>query len=238
MPEVAQTLVLPLADIERRHLSAVPSDLEIIRAARPPRVQLAVKRILDVVLAAAGLLVTLPLLLLIAVVIKLDSRGPVMFRQDRIGAGGRSFRIFKFRTMVVGAETALWQDPGLRRRYEANNFKLATGDDPRVTRFGRFLRQSSLDELPQLWNVVRGDMSLVGARPLPHNHFEAIGSAQDRYVAMRPGITGPWQVGGRSNNGHAMAELTNEYVDTWSLSADLVLLVKTIPAVLSRRGAY
>ena len=235
MTDLATSLAFYRSDVEERRpqLQAVAT----VAPSRAIRAQLVLKRALDIVMSAAALIIAAPVMLAIALLVRLDSNGPIVFRQERVGVGGRRFRIFKFRTMVDGAESVLALDPALRSRYVANNFKLAVDDDPRITKIGAFLRRTSLDELPQFWNVLRGDMSLVGARPLPEAHFHSFGPSQERYVSMRPGITGPWQVGGRSNAGHEMAALTERYVENWNLLTDVGILLKTVPAVLSRRGA-
>ena len=172
--------------------------------------------------------------------IRLESRGPVLFRQPRMGLGGRVFWCLKFRTMVPDAEQRL-------RDLEARNesaggvlFKIK--DDPRVTPLGRFLRRTSLDELPQLWNVLVGEMSLVGPRPLQLRDSEKLGGPGPRGYARRlsvvPGITGPWQVGGRSNvDSDRMLRLDLDYVENWSIATDLQILLKTVAVVLGGRGA-
>jgi lipopolysaccharide/colanic/teichoic acid biosynthesis glycosyltransferase len=200
------------------------------------RASLTVKRVLDVAVAAGALVLLAPVLLLIALAVRIQSPGPALFFQERVGAGGRRFRVVKFRTMIPQAEEALRANAALLARYEASNFKLRSWEDPRITSFGRILRALSLDELPQLWNVLKGDMSLVGARPVPVQHFEALNGGQRDYLSMRPGITGLWQVSGRSDI--SMEETNAMYVRGWSLWLDLRILARTIPAVLSRRGAY
>jgi len=199
--------------------------------------QLLVKRIVDLLGATFCLVVTAPIMLAIAVAIRLDSHGPVFFGHERIGLGGRRFRMFKFRTMAEGAEAAKHAVAHLNSSGDPRLFKIA--NDPRVTRLGRWLRRWSLDELPQLWNVLVGDMSLVGPRPffesdLPHyeaHHFYRLGA--------KPGITGLWQVSGRSDvvDFDQVVELDTRYIREWSVALDLVILLKTIPAVLRRRGA-
>jgi exopolysaccharide biosynthesis polyprenyl glycosylphosphotransferase len=196
---------------------------------------LAAKRVLDVVVALGLCLATGPLALLIALLVKATSRGPVLFVQERAGFHGRRFRMYKFRTMVVGAEG---------RQAELAHLNQMSGpvfkalDDPRVTPVGRWLRRTSLDELPQLCNVLRGDMSLVGPRPLPVSEARAIRGAQRRRLAMRPGMTGLWQVSGRSTVDFAeWMRLDLEYVDHWSIGLDLRILLRTIPAVLRGAGA-
>ena len=222
-------------------LQTLPLPTVLERAALRDRViasrfALLIQRACDVTLAGAALIVLLPMLVLIAAAVRIQSPGPAVFWQTRVGAGGRKFRIAKFRTMVTNAEEILNSHPALRAKYEANNFKLRSHEDPRITSLGRVLRALSLDELPQFWNVLRGDMSLVGARPLPEDHFQALNGAREAYVAMRPGITGLWQVSGRSDT--SMDASTKAYGRTWSLWLDFRILLRTVPAVLSRRGAY
>jgi exopolysaccharide biosynthesis polyprenyl glycosylphosphotransferase len=200
----------------------------------------AIKRSIDMVGSFFGLVMLLPLLAVIAVLIRLDSKGPILFRQKRVGLGGREFLCLKFRTMVVDAEARL-------RDLEARNesaggvlFKIK--DDPRITPLGRFLRRTSLDEFPQLWNVLRGDMSLVGPRPLQLRDSEKLERLHPERYARRltvlPGVTGPWQVGGRSEtDSDWMLKLDLDYVERWSLATDLVILVKTVGVVLNGRGA-
>jgi lipopolysaccharide/colanic/teichoic acid biosynthesis glycosyltransferase len=190
--------------------------------------------------AAIGLVLVAPVLFLVSVLVRLDSSGPVLFRQTRVGVGGRGFRIAKFRTMVVDAERVLADDPELARLHRVNSFKLPVDSDPRVTRIGRFLRRTSLDELPQLWNVLRGDMSIVGARPVEPRQVPTLyGRDQGLYLRMRPGLTGYWQVSGRSHIGdEGRAELDSYYVENWNLWLDVRIMVKTLPAVLSRHGAH
>ena len=194
------------------------------------------KRAFDVSIAAATLVVTAPLFIAAAITITLDSRGPVFFRQDRVGENGKRFRCLKFRTMVVEAEQFRAELEALN---EAGSGFFKISHDPRVTRVGRFLRKSSIDELPQLLNVIRGEMSLVGPRPLPASDVIAHwGPFMEQRLLVRPGITGLWQVSGRSSANPADYErLDLYYVDNWSLIIDVSILLRTIPAVLLRRGA-
>jgi exopolysaccharide biosynthesis polyprenyl glycosylphosphotransferase len=197
---------------------------------------LALKRAMDVSVAAAGLLVLSPVLLVIAAAIRLSSPGPVLFRQPRVGRANRVFAMWKFRTMVPGAQ---WMQADLAHLNEMEGgamFKIA--DDPRVTRVGRVLRRASLDELPQLWNVLRGEMSLVGPRPLvPAENDHVIGWHRTR-LDLTPGLTGPWQVMGRNAIPfHEMVKLDYLYVTDWSLWSDVKLLLRTLPVVVGRRGA-
>jgi exopolysaccharide biosynthesis polyprenyl glycosylphosphotransferase len=192
-----------------------------------------VKRLFDLVGAGVGLLLAAPLMALIAVAIKLDSRGPVFFRQTRVGRDGKHFRIFKFRTMCTDAEQ---QKAELLEANEAEGlFKIA--DDPRVTRVGRLLRASSLDELPQLFNVISGDMSLVGPRPLVLDEDQQITGWDRRRLQLTPGMTGHWQILGPARVPlHEMVKIDYLYVAGWSLWADVKILLRTVPYMLRRRG--
>jgi exopolysaccharide biosynthesis polyprenyl glycosylphosphotransferase len=198
----------------------------------------AAKRALDVVGATLIVFVLLPLLLGIAIAIKLESRGPVLFRQSRAGRGGKPFDMFKFRTMYADAEQRKPELLALNEMREGVMFKIRS--DPRVTRVGRTLRRLSLDELPQLRNVLRGEMSLVGPRPLVLPEVQALAEAwQARRLDLRPGMTGAWQVAGRSNlTFREMVRLDYQYVAGWTLVRDIEILAATLPAVLSRRGAW
>jgi len=201
----------------------------------------AIKRAVDVVGALVGLLLLAPVMLAIAFLIRLESTGPVLFRQQRRGYRGRLFWVLKFRTMVVDAEQRLKDLEKANESAGGVLFKLR--DDPRVTPLGRFLRRSSLDELPQLINVLRGEMSLVGPRPLQLRDSEKLQSLDPQGYARRlevmPGITGPWQVGGRSEVDYAhMVRLDIDYVNHWSLTWDLWIIVRTVVVVLVGRGAY
>jgi lipopolysaccharide/colanic/teichoic acid biosynthesis glycosyltransferase len=201
--------------------------------------QLLVKRVLDVVLASVMLVCLAPLFLGVAVAMLLSSPGPVIYGQRRLGRYGRSFKCFKFRSMFTDAEQRLASDPELHAEYVRNGFKLPDGEDPRITPLGRVLRRTSLDELPQLWNVIRGDMSLVGPRPIVPAEIRHYQDDSQMLLLLQPGITGLWQVSGRSNL--AYPERTNlelEYVEQWSLGRDLRILTATLPAVLQRRGAH
>jgi exopolysaccharide biosynthesis polyprenyl glycosylphosphotransferase len=194
-----------------------------------------IKRIIDVGLSAVGLVVTAPVMLIIAAVVKLQDRGPVMFRQTRVGRRGEPFTMIKFRSMVTDAEARKADLLALSDGHGAL-FKLR--DDPRITRFGRFLRAFSLDELPQLFNVLRGSMSLVGPRPHLAHEIAQMPHEASRRLLVTPGVTGLWQVSGRSDlHEEDGLRLDLRYVDNWSLTYDLQILWKTASAVLARRGA-
>ena len=193
------------------------------------------KNLMDRVVAAVGLLITLPLLLVVALTIKLSDRGPVFFRQRRVGREGKTFRVWKFRTMYVDAEDRL---AALVDQNESDGLLFKIRNDPRVTPIGRLLRASSLDELPQLINVLFGEMSLVGPRPLPAEDGDFLGDVRRRLL-VRPGITGLWQVSGRSDlSWDDAVRLDLYYVDNWSLTFDLTILWRTIGMVLASKGAY
>ena len=198
--------------------------------------RLTMKRLMDVGCALVLIALLSPLLVTIAVLVKLASPGPILFTQSRVGLHGRRFKVYKFRTMIAGAEALL---PAITARSITRGPVFKDPQDFRVTPIGRVLRQFSLDELPQLFNVLKGDMSLVGPRPLPIHESNAITGPYRRRFSMRPGITCLWQVNGRSNVDYATwMSYDLQYVDRWSLRMDTLLLLKTIPAVLSRRGAY
>jgi exopolysaccharide biosynthesis polyprenyl glycosylphosphotransferase len=219
-------------DIEGLPLVGLP-------APRLARSSWLLKRCLDVVLSLALLVLLAPLLSYLALRIRLDSPGPVFFRQERIGAKGRRFRIVKFRTMYVDAEDRKAAVAHMNKHTEDGPRMFKIADDPRVTRFGRVLRAWSLDELPQLWNVIRGQMSLVGPRPLiPAEDEHVVGNGRQR-LRLTPGITGVWQVAGRSDIPfREMVTLDYLYVTNWSLWGDVKLLARTLPRVLKKAGAY
>ena len=198
------------------------------------------KHALDLVFTIVGGLVIFPLLLAIALLIMLDSPGSPIYGHRRVGAGGKHFRCWKFRTMYTNAEQLLDEclqgAPQLRAEWE-QTFKLR--DDPRVTRVGKFLRKTSLDELPQLWNVLMGQMSLIGPRPIVDAEIPKYDAVYDLYRGIRPGISGFWQVSGRSDTGYAeRVRMDAYYVHNWSVWLDLVILARTVNCVLLRRGAY
>ncbi|MDP9821550.1 sugar transferase [Nocardioides massiliensis] len=194
------------------------------------------KRVVDLVAAATLILALLPLLTLLAAVVACTSRGPVFYRQVRVGRGGREFVVWKFRTMRPGAAHEL---PDLQEQNEAAGPLFKIRADPRVTRVGRVLRRTSMDELPQLFNVLTGSMSLVGPRPALPIEVARYGDAMHRRHVVRPGLTGLWQVSGRSDLPWERAvELDLQYVERCSLRLDLLILLRTVPAVLRGTGAY
>ena len=206
-----------------------------VRAARINGDQ-TLKAVMDLSLTAIGLALISPLLLILAVIVKLDSPGPALYRRRVMGRGGAQFDAFKFRTMLVNGDEILSAHPELRAEWEREQ-KLK--DDPRVTRCGQWMRKLSLDELPQLFNVLGGQMSLVGPRMIAPVELARYGDDATELLTVKPGITGLWQVSGRSDLGYAdRARLDMEYVRTRSLWLDLKLLLLTLPTVLMKKGAY
>lgn len=198
------------------------------------------KRVFDVTAAAAAILLLSPLFILLAALIKASDGGCIFYGHTRVGRSGGPFKCLKFRTMVENGPEVLAmhlaRDPEARREWEATR-KLQ--DDPRVTRVGAVLRKLSLDELPQLINIVRGEMSLVGPRPVVDDELDMYGHAAVHYLRARPGLTGLWQISGRNDVTYdERVDFDRFYVENWSLAFDLVIIVRTIPAVLSSRGSY
>jgi len=206
--------------------STVPSDT----------VALGVKRVLDVTISVLLIILTMPIMLVTALLIKISSRGPILFKQKRSGLHGRVFTLYKFRSMHNDAEVK-------RKELEEYNemegpvFKIR--EDPRITSVGKFLRTSSIDELPQLWNVLKGDMSIVGPRPPIPEEVAKYERWQRRRLSMRPGLTCIWQISGRNriNDFNEWVRLDLQYIDTWSPYLDMKIFLKTIPVVLFRKGA-
>jgi len=197
------------------------------------------KRALDVAVAATTLALLSPLMLIIAAIIKLSDGGPVLYRHVRVGMSGQLFKCLKFRSMVLDADAVfqryLAENPSAAAEWQE---KQKLPDDPRVKPFGKFLRRSSLDELPQLFNVLAGDMSLVGPRPITLQEMPRYGKGIVYYLSVKPGVTGLWQISGRSNCSYAeRVHLDVRYVTDWTLWLDLMILVKTMPAVISQSGS-
>jgi lipopolysaccharide/colanic/teichoic acid biosynthesis glycosyltransferase len=201
---------------------------------------LLIKRGMDLLGALAGLLVLSPVLIFIATLIYLESRGPVLLRQVRLGRRGRPFQMLKFRTMYTGSGADLDQhlESNPRDRLSFERFQKLV-NDPRLTPVGSFLRRTSLDELPQLWNVLRGEMSLVGPRPFLPEQLEFYGPTYEKFILARPGVTGLWQVSGRNRLSFAeRVHLDDAYLSSWSLGLDIWILWRTVAVVLRQDGAY
>ncbi len=205
-------------------------------AVAPEDGRLIVKRLIDIIGSIVALVVLAPVMLITALAIKLTSPGPAIFAQQRLGLNKRRFRMYKFRTMIVNAEAC---QAGLEHLNEARGPVFKIRNDPRITRIGKVLRRTSIDELPQLFNVLRGEMSLVGPRPLPVRDVARFTeAARMRRFSMRPGLTCLWQIRGRSELGfEEWMRLDLEYIDRWSLALDLLILVRTVPAVVRGVGA-
>lgn len=207
---------------------------------RPRKASDAIKRVLDLVIVIPASVFLAPALLAVAFLIQRDDSGPILFRHERRGKDGKPFLCYKFRTMVLDAperlEHLLASDPELRREWDENQ-KLK--DDPRITRCGGLLRRTSLDELPQLWNILRGEMSIVGPRPIVEDEVRRYGSDIEHYDAVKPGVLGLWQVKGRSDTTYEeRVALDVDYAMRRSVFMDLSILIQSIPAILLKRGAY
>ena len=240
-----QLLIVPHSEADFYRLWVTPCDIGKVTALLlsqnlRDRRRLAIKRGLDLVLCLLAMPIILPLGLVLAAAIRLDNRGPVFYRQKRIGQYGKAFYIFKFRSMRVDADAVLAEylaaKPALRKEWQRDQ-KLR--NDPRVTRVGRFLRKTSLDELPQLINVLMGSMSLVGPRPILESQVVMHGPVFEQYCCVRPGITGLWQVSGRNNTSYAVrVSCDNYYISNWSVWLDIWILCRTVPVALTGDGAY
>jgi exopolysaccharide biosynthesis polyprenyl glycosylphosphotransferase len=231
VPDIFQ---MSLTRVDVEDLGGVPligvHDVTISRSA------LMMKRVFDILGAAVGLLLAAPFMALVALAIRLDSPGPILFTQDRVGLGGRTFRIFKFRSMHIGADA---DREALEDLNEADGPLFKIRDDPRLTRVGRFLRRTSMDELPQLFNVLRGDMSLIGPRPPLPCEVEQYQEWHRRRLEAPPGITGLSQVSGRSHLTFDETVLLDVYyIENWSPWLDLKIMIRTIPKVIGGEGAY
>ncbi|MDY2699349.1 MAG: sugar transferase [Lachnospiraceae bacterium] len=198
--------------------------------------RLLIKRVMDIVGGLVGMLITLVFFPFVAIAIKLDSPGPVLFSQIRIGRNGRRFKIYKFRSMYIDAEE---RKKELEKQNEMQGLMFKMENDPRITKVGKFFRKTSIDELPQFYNVVKGDMSLVGTRPPTEDEFEKYNQYYRRRISMTPGLTGLWQVSGRSEieNFDDVVKYDLEYIDGWSLTLDIKILLRTVWVVIAGRGS-
>jgi exopolysaccharide production protein ExoY len=220
-----------------RSRSHVVTDPAIVMASM--RANSGAKRAFDIISAFCGLVALSPVLLTVAVLIWLSDRGPVFYGHRRVGRQGRTFKCWKFRSMVMNGDDVLAAhlaaDPAAQQEWEETQ-KLT--DDPRVTRIGAFIRKTSIDELPQLWNVLIGEMSVIGPRPITRKELDRYGKDRRYYLLVRPGITGLWQVSGRSSTTYERRiSLDRAYLENWSYAQDMVILMKTVPAVLKSEGA-
>ena len=237
---VPELFGIPAANIQARGLMNEQTLILEVKNNLAQRRNRLFKRIFDITATVIGGILILPVIAIVAILIYLDSPGPIVFGHKRVGQGGKEFSCYKFRSMVPNAQAALEiylkENPEAREEWE-RDFKLK--DDPRVTKIGKFLRKTSLDELPQLWNVLVGDMSLVGPRPIVRAEVEKYGEYINDFYLVPPGITGVWQVSGRSDTTYEERVLMDSwYVHNWSVWIDIVYLVKTVLAVLKAKGAY
>lgn len=200
---------------------------------------LVTKRLFDIIISLIGLIILLPIFLIIVIAIKLDSKGPAIFTQDRIGLNGKLFKFYKFRSMVIDADKVLFEmlekDTEIAREYKKNK-KLE--NDPRITRVGKFIRKFSIDELPQLLNVLKGDMSLIGNRPYLPREMEDMGNYYEKIITSKPGLTGLWQVSGRNDiTFKERLKIESKYSEIMSIGLDVQIFFKTFKAVFGRNGA-
>lgn len=199
-----------------------------------------IKRFIDIIGALTGLIISLPVFIIfLFFYLYGENKGPIFFKQLRVGKNGKEFYIIKFRSMVLNAEEKLMNNKELYQKYISNSFKLEQHEDPRITSFGRFIRKTSLDELPQFINVLVGDMSLVGPRPVIKKELQEYGDKENDFLSVKPGLTGYWQVSGRSNVGYPdRVDLEMYYVYNQTLSLDIKILLKTVVMVFLKKGAY
>lgn len=198
--------------------------------------KLVMKRIIDIVGAIVGLMITAVAMLFVAPAVKLESPGPLIFKQKRVGKNGRYFYIYKVRSMYQDAEA---RKAELMEKNEMKGFMFKMTDDPRITKVGKFIRSTSIDELPQFWNVLKGDMSLVGTRPPTVDEFKQYEARHKRRLSMKPGLTGLWQVSGRSNieDFEEVVRLDCEYIDNWSIQLDIQIILKTVVVIFKKVGS-
>lgn len=203
-------------------------------------VYLSIKRTIDILFTIIGLIIAIPIFIIISIISFFENpKGPIFFKQKRIGEYGEIFYIYKFRSMVLNAEEKLKNNKELYEKYIKNNYKLEPHEDPRITTLGKFLRRTSLDELPQLINVLKGEMSLIGPRPVVEEELKEYGDRTDDFVSVKPGLTGYWQVSGRSDVGYPeRVDIELFYVYNQSLILDLKIFIKTILIVITKKGAY
>lgn len=200
------------------------------------KVYIKVKRVIDVILASVALILLSPLFAIIAIAIKIDSKGPVFFAHKRIGKNGKIIKLYKFRSMVINAEELIKSFTPEQMREYKENYKLT--NDPRITKVGKFLRKTSLDELPQLINIINGDLSIIGPRPVVADELEKYGVNKDKFLSVTPGLTGYWAANGRSNTTYEQRmEMELYYIDNLSLKMDIKVFFKTILSVLKKEGA-
>ncbi|HDR7763213.1 TPA: sugar transferase [Bacillus paranthracis] len=223
-----------------REIVSEPLEQSTLEMRKPSGIYLCLKRVMDLSGAIVGLIMFSPIFLLISILYMIgDNKGPVFFKQIRMGKNGKEFYIYKFRSMIVNAEEKLRSNEVLYKKYIDNNYKLEPSEDPRITKVGQFLRKTSLDELPQFLNVLKGDMSLVGPRPVVQEELVEYGKRKDEFLSVKPGLTGYWQVSGRSDVGYPeRVDLELYYAYNASLRLDIKILLLTVKNVVVGKGAY
>ena len=222
-PEMVQNIVLPRKMQNQKK--------ELLK-----KIYIKIKRIIDIVLSSIGLIVLLPLFLIISLIIKIDSKGSIFFVHKRMGKNGKTIGIYKFRTMVENAEDLIKEFTEEQQKEFKETFKLQ--HDPRVTRIGKFLRKTSLDELPQILNILKGDLSIIGPRPVIEEELEKYGKNREKFISVKPGLTGYWAANGRSDTTYAeRVQMELYYIDNMSLKMDMKIFFKTIIAVIKKEGA-
>ena len=195
-----------------------------------------IKRMMDVILATIALVVLSPIFLIIAIAIKIESKGPVFFKHTRIGKNGKIIKLYKFRSMVINAEELIKSFTPEQMKEYKENYKLT--NDPRITKIGKFLRKTSLDELPQLFNIIKGDLSIIGPRPVVTDELKKYGTNTEKFLSVTPGLTGYWAANGRSCTSYEQRmQMELYYIDNLSLKMDIKVFFKTIEAVIKREGA-
>lgn len=200
------------------------------------KVYIKIKRVIDVILASVALILLSPLFAIIAIAIKIDSKGPVFFAHKRIGKNGNIIKLYKFRSMVINAEELIKSFTPEQMKEYKENYKLT--NDPRITKVGKFLRKTSLDELPQLINIINGDLSIIGPRPVVADELEKYGVNKDKFLSVTPGLTGYWAANGRSNTTYEQRmKMELYYIDNLSLKMDIKVFFKTILSVVKKEGA-
>jgi len=213
----------------------IPTKKEIKEQTKP-NTYLVIKRILDVFLAIIGLILLSPFFLLVGIIIKIDSKGSVFFAHNRIGKNGKPFKMYKFRTMYKNAQEMIKDFTEEQKKEWEENYKLK--DDPRITKVGNILRKTSLDELPQIWNIIKGDLSIIGPRPVVTEELEKYGKNKEKFLSVTPGLTGYWQANGRSDTSYEeRMEMELYYVDHISWKLDVKIFFKTIISVIKKEGA-
>ena len=197
---------------------------------------ISIKRAIDVIISLIGLILLSPIFLLLAIIIKIDSKGPVFFSHTRYGKNGKKFKMYKFRTMYENAQDMIKDFTPEQMKEWKENFKLK--DDPRITKVGKFLRKTSLDELPQIVNIIKGDLSIIGPRPEIEEELEKYGDNKDKFLSVTPGLTGYWQANGRSSTTYEQRmEMELYYIDHISPKLDVKIFFKTIESVIKKEGA-